>query len=108
MAPECYYCLACFAEKEDAPTDVPLLCKRCFSKHAIKGYDDPVQDVALLHFLYHNCHLPGISEASKLGESELPYRLPQYAAYIVCLAHEAVKWRMEVGPANPMTSDPHR
>ena len=44
--------------------DVPLLFKTCFAKRIVEGYDDPEQDVALLHFLYHNHHLPGISEAT--------------------------------------------
>ena len=41
-----------------------LLCKNCYAKYEIEGYDDPVQDVALLHFLYHNQHKPGISQAT--------------------------------------------
>ena len=64
VAPERFYCLACNTEEEYASTDLLLLCKRCFAKHTIESYDDPVQDVALLHFVYHNHHLPGIRKAT--------------------------------------------
>ena len=35
------------------------------------------------------------------------HRLMQVKAYVVCLAHKAAKWRMEVSPANPTTGNPH-
>ena len=58
---ERYYCLAWDTTQDDAATDLALLCKNCYAKYEIEGYDDPVQDIALLHFLYHNQHKPGVS-----------------------------------------------
>ena len=64
VAPDKYCCIACDTDKVDAAPEVPLMCKACFAKYQIEGYEDPTQDVALLHFLYHNHHLPGITEAT--------------------------------------------
>ena len=41
VAPDKYCCVTCDTNKVDAAPEVPLMCKACFAKHLIEGYEDP-------------------------------------------------------------------
>ena len=60
--PRTFKCLACDSQAKLPAEELPVYCQDCYPALILEGYLDPTEDVALVHYLWHGAHLPGIME----------------------------------------------
>jgi hypothetical protein len=58
-------CDSCGADRTKYPSPLPYFCRDCYNSLQKRGYQDPTEDLALLHYLYTGQHKPGTTLAEQ-------------------------------------------
>ena len=76
-----------------------MYCFSCYERRLIKGYQDPMQDLALVYFLWHGHHLQGAGNetARRVNETAHLFRIDyneKHATKYLLYALVHVEWRV--------------